>query len=135
MPSVVALSPLAVPELGDRVRFVAGDVFSAVPAGGDLYVLASILHNWKDQQALTILRHCREAVAKGGRIFLLERSMPESGICAAAFGDLCMLAMTGGRERTEGDWRKLSAAAGLTLTKACAVSDSEISVLVCEVNR
>ncbi len=135
LPSVVALSPLAASELSDRVRFVGGDVFSAVPTGGDLYVLASILHNWDDQRALAILRRCREALAKGGRIFLLERSMPESGICAAAFGDLCMLAMTGGRERTQGDWRRLSAAAGMTLTKTCAVSDSEISVLVCEVNR
>jgi hypothetical protein len=134
LPSVVALSPLAESELSDRVRFVGGDVFRAVPTGGDLYVLASILHNWDDQQALTILRRCREAVARDGRIFLLERSMPESGICAEAFGDLCMLAMTGGRERTQGDWSKLSAAAGLTLTTACAVSDSEIKVLVCEVN-
>lgn len=135
LPSVVALSPLAGPEFSDRVRLTGGDIFRAVPAGGDLYVLASILHNWNDQQALIILGRCREAVAESGRIFLLERSMPESGICAAAFGDLCMLAMTGGRERTEGDWRKLSAAAGLRLASARAVPDSEISVLVCEVNR
>ena len=41
----------------DRVELVGGDFFEQVPAGGDLYLLKSILHDWHDQRALQILRN------------------------------------------------------------------------------
>jgi hypothetical protein len=37
--------------LSDRARFVAGDFFAEVPAGGDAYVLKSVLHDWVTRSA------------------------------------------------------------------------------------
>jgi O-methyltransferase domain len=37
--------------VAERCRLEGGDFFAAVPAGGDLYLMKSVLHNWDD-------RHC-----------------------------------------------------------------------------
>ena len=132
LPEVLALSPLRGTPEGSRVTLAPGDVFEAVPGGGDLYVVASILHDWKDEQAAVILARCRAAMRPGARLFLLERVLPESGSCPAAFADLWMMAMTGGRERTREHWRRLIASSDLRLSGVHAVDGSEISLLACE---
>ena len=48
--------------VGDRVEFVAGDFFKAVPAIADAIILKSIIHDWDDARSITILRNCREAL-------------------------------------------------------------------------
>jgi hypothetical protein len=131
LPEVLALSPLGGTPEGSRVTFAPGDVFDAVPGGGDLYVLASVLHDWDDEQAAVILARCRAAMKSGARLFLLERVLPESGSCPAAFADLWMLAMTGGLERTREHWRRLLANAGLRLCGDHAANGTEISLLAC----
>ena len=45
--------------VADRCRLVGGDFFEAVPGGGDLYVLAVVVHDWTDEPATAILRSCR----------------------------------------------------------------------------
>ncbi len=52
----------------DRCEPVAADILEGVPAGGDAYVLAQIIHDWPDEQALAILRACHAAMAPGARI-------------------------------------------------------------------
>ena len=46
--------------LTGRATFTAGDFFSAIPEGGDVYLMKSVLHNWDDEAAVRILRKCRE---------------------------------------------------------------------------
>jgi hypothetical protein len=67
----------------------------------------------------------------GAGLFLLERVLPGSGSGPAAFADLWMLAMTGGRERTRDHWRRLLTRAGLRLSGIHAVNGSEVSLLAC----
>ena len=52
-PEVIAAAPAA-----DRIQFVAGDFLSSVPAGGDVYVLSHVLHDWDDTSAGRILDSC-----------------------------------------------------------------------------
>jgi len=35
-------------EIARRIQFVPGNFLEGVPAGGDLYILKSILHDWND---------------------------------------------------------------------------------------
>jgi O-methyltransferase domain len=49
----------------DRCDLVGGNFLAEVPAGGDAYVLASIIHDWPDEQAVAILRACHRAMAPG----------------------------------------------------------------------
>src|SRR5690242_15919436 len=68
-PNIIAHAEAAIAENGltDRTRTVGGNFFEQVPAG-DLLLLKFILHDWSDQECITILQKCREALAPGGRI-------------------------------------------------------------------
>lgn len=106
--------------LAERCGFQAGDFFDAVPAGGDVYLLKSIIHDWNDARSRQILERCREAMHPKARLLVLEWIVPErvgpneAGIVGT---DLNMLVMVGGQERTEPEYRELLASAGLRTTR------------------
>lgn len=102
--------------LADRCTFVGQDFFDALPTGGDLYVLNSVLHDWGDREATTILRRCAEAVGNTGRVVLIEETGTGGGEDAGfAEMDLRMLVLCGGRERNLDGYAAIAAAAGLTI--------------------
>jgi ubiquinone/menaquinone biosynthesis C-methylase UbiE len=105
-------------ELRERCELVAGDFFKSVPDGGDAYILKWIIHDWDDEQSIAILKNCRRAMAPNGKLLLVEAIVPPGNEPSfSKWLDLNMLVMTGGRERTEGEYRNLFRAAGLELTQ------------------
>lgn len=115
--------------LSDRCETEGGDFFEAVPEGGDAYVMKWIIHDWDDERALTILRNVRRAVPDSARLLLCEQVVPEGGgPSPAKMMDLQMLVMTGGRERTETEYRELLKKAGFELTRVVATK-SLVSVV------
>jgi len=109
-------------QLTARCRFVGGDFFSAVPAGGDVYLIKSVIHDWDDSHSLSILRACATAMAPTARAVVVEVLVPSAAGASPldqmiAGTDLNMLVNTGGRERTETAYRELCAAAGLRVTR------------------
>jgi predicted O-methyltransferase YrrM len=108
---------LAAADVGDRCNCVAGDLFEAVPAGGDLYFLSNIIHDWDDERAVVILRNCRRAMPPGSLLLIREQVLPEGAEPSLAKRtDMIMLALTGGRQRTESEFRSLLHQADLLLT-------------------
>jgi len=103
----------------NRCKVVSGDFFDSVPEGGDAYLLSNVIHNWDDDNAVQILGRCRAAMANTGRVLIAEPVLPENAAPSMAkFADLGMLLMTsGGRERTEAEYRTLCDRAGLRLTR------------------
>ncbi|HYF16099.1 MAG TPA: methyltransferase [Phycisphaerales bacterium] len=109
--------------VAERCAFVAGDFFKAVPAGADAYLLKSVLHDWDDAECAAILGRCREAMTARSRLLVVEQVMPDApGTTrvdqALARSDLMMLVAHGSCERTEGEYRRLLAGAGLQLDRA-----------------
>lgn len=103
--------------LAPRWAAAAGSFFDRVPPA-DAYLLKSILHDWPDDRCLEILRTCRAGLRPGGVVLVVETVVGRPGFeVAAAFSDLNMLVMPGGRERTEEQYAALFAAAGLELTR------------------
>ena len=99
-----------------RCQAVAGDFFAAVPPGGDAYLMRHIIHDWDDGKSLTILRNCRKVMTPAARLLLIETVIPAGNDpCFAKVLDLTMLAIPGGLERTEAEYRALFAAAGFRL--------------------
>jgi len=99
----------------DRVTTVAASFFDEVPEGGDIYLLARILHDWDDEDCRSILRACRKAMATDTKLMVVERVLPdEPAPSLAGLWDLQMLAVTGGRERTLGHYGRLFADTGFT---------------------
>ncbi len=123
-PDVVerAKKEIAASGLGARCRAVAIDFFREVPGGADAYVLKHVIHDWDDERARTILANCRRVVPPNGRLLLVEGvyppridGSPESR--GAAANDVNMLVSTGGRQRSEAEFRSLYSAAGFRLTR------------------
>jgi SAM-dependent methyltransferase len=109
--------------LRDRVSVVGGDFFVSVPPA-DLYVLSHIVHDWDDARSVRLLRVCREAVQPQGRLLIVEKYIPEPMVRGAVppGTDVNMLVLTGGRERTEGEYRALLGAAGWRLERVLPTS-------------
>lgn len=117
---------LAEQGLVERCRIVAGDFFTSVPEGGDVYLLKSVLHDWDDATCGTILRNCRAAMGPGARLgivdFLLpDRMTAEPALLPAALLDLIMLTYAGGRERTRRDFEAILSEAGLRLDRVTSL--------------
>jgi hypothetical protein len=99
---------------GDRMEFVAGSFFEAVPAG-DSYILSAILHDWSDDRADEILRTVRRAASPAARLLVIESVVADGNEPQGSkWLDLLMLVL-GGRERTAPEWRALLADAGFAV--------------------
>ncbi|MFD9203851.1 methyltransferase, partial [Streptomyces anthocyanicus] len=94
-----------------------------------------ILHDWTDDECTTILRNVRAAIPDSGRVLVLERVLPPqvtpgSRQDATTFLlDLHMMVVTGGKERTEQEYRALLEAAGFSLDRTVALPDSDFRVM------
>ncbi len=73
--------------VASRCKVLAGDFFEGLPAGADAHVLKSVIHDWNDDRALTILKACRRALKPGGTLLLVERLSPERVAVDAGTGD------------------------------------------------
>jgi hypothetical protein len=105
--------------VADRCEVVEGSFFEAVPPGCDAYLVKSILHDWDDAASVQILRRIREATSATSVVLIVERIVNDAEPSAvAAMSDLNMLIMTGGRERSIGQWRALTDAAGFEITRS-----------------
>jgi hypothetical protein len=101
-----------------RASFIPGDFFGAIPPGGDLYLLKSVIHNWNDADATNILRGCRRAMADDARLIVIERVIPAGNVPSeATLFDINMLVVLGSQERTEPEYRALFDAAGFALAR------------------
>jgi hypothetical protein len=115
--------------IAERCEAIAGDFFESVPSGGYAYILKWIIHDWDDERSVTILKNCHRAMAENGRLLLVEAVVPDgSEPHFSKFIDLNMLVMTGGRERTEDEYRTLFEASGFRLTRIIP-TESPMSII------
>ncbi|TMC08489.1 MAG: methyltransferase [Chloroflexi bacterium] len=119
----------------ERCEIVAGDLFESVPAGGDAYLLSRVLQDWDDDRCARALGNCRDAMAPGTALLILERVIPPEDRAARGDGalsllwDLHLLMAAGGRERTLPQYRALLDGAGLRLESAAGLP-LEMTLLV-----
>jgi len=114
-PAAAAARTLAHVGVAERCEIVVGSFFGPLPAGADAYLLSGVVHDWDDEHALAIVRRCAEAAGPTGRVLVIEEGLNEHGAGAELRTEmnLRMLAYTGGRERTLGEFERLAAHAGL----------------------
>jgi hypothetical protein len=95
-----AVIDLIVPlQLHPHGRYIGMDFREKWAHSADAIILARILHDWSDEEAVIILRQAVSNLQANGRIYLLEMLLPEHNGQGGLL-DLNMLVMTGGRERT-----------------------------------
>ena len=124
-----AKTRLAESGLANRCKIVGGDFFQSVPEGADAIIMKWIIHDWNDEQSVAIMKNCHRALPENGKLILVEAVVPStSEPHFSKFIDLNMLVMTGGRERTAEEFRKLYEAAGFQLTRVVP-TESPFSVI------
>lgn len=115
--------------LDGRLEAVVCDFFEHVPAGGDVYMMSHILHDWTDEQCRRILHNCRQAMQKEARLLIVEIVVPPGNAPSIAkLLDLEMLVMAGGRERTEEEFQQLLEFSGFSVSRVIPTAES-ISVI------
>ncbi|KAI6697385.1 hypothetical protein NL676_017504 [Syzygium grande] len=111
LPHVVATAPAH-----DGVEHVGGNMFDAIPKA-DAVFLKWILHDWGDEDCVKILRNCRKAIAssdqKLGKLIIVDLVLlGQNGDSlfedvSVRFDLLMMAHQSGGKERTEAEWKEL----------------------------
>jgi hypothetical protein len=131
LPHVVKDAPalLGAAGMSDRVATAAGDFFGAVPTGGDAYVLSHVVHDWSEEQCLTILGNIRKAIKPSGRLLIVEMVLPPGDVAhPGKMLDMVMLVVPGGQERTSVEYEALLAKAGFRVERVVP-TESAVSVV------
>jgi hypothetical protein len=107
--------------VADRCRLHPGDLF-APPPPADLYLLASVLHDWDDDHAARILAALGQSATRNTRLRIFEMLLPtDTTPHRARMSDVLMLLMfDGARERTAGHYRVLLERTGWHLEQVVA---------------
>jgi hypothetical protein len=133
LPNVVpaARDQIMARDLDKRCNVIECDFFREIPAGGDAYLMSNILHDWKDDHCLKILRNCRRAMKPGSKLLIVETIIPQGN--AFSIGkllDLEVFVMGGGCERTEDEFRCLLEECGFKHLRIIPTEEG-ISVIEC----
>lgn len=115
--------------LADRCEVIPGSFFDGVPSGADAYLLKHVIHDWNDERAAAILEQCRAATPAAGKLLIVEGVYPERidqsfQSRGAAANDVNMLVCTGGRQRSEAEFRELLTASGFQMTRVVPTQSS-----------
>jgi hypothetical protein len=117
-----------------RCELIAADLTKSVPAGADVYMIKHVLHGRQDGDAITILKNCRAVIPQNGSLLIIEFILPplvshaDPQLEGHLMSDLNMLAVTGGKERSEREWRTLLEASGFILTGVYPVGGDNLMV-------
>ncbi|MFL6118535.1 methyltransferase [Actinophytocola sp.] len=133
-PSGVAEAPGVIEEAGlsDRCEVVAGDFFSSVPEGGDLYIIKSVFQDWDDEPAAKLLRTVRAHMPSGAKLLIVGSVLTDTAGTdepVMFLTDANMLVTAGGRERTESEFRSLLASTGFTVEFVARNAAGPLSVI------
>ncbi|KAJ7965550.1 O-methyltransferase [Quillaja saponaria] len=102
-----------------NLKYVGGDMFQAIPPANAI-LLKWILHDWSDEECVTILKKCKDAIitsnGKKGKVIIIDMVMDNKGdhesVETQLFYDLLMMVLFNGKERNEKEWAKIISAAG-----------------------
>ena len=115
--------------MADRLSIDTGSFFERVPAGGDAYLLSHVIHDWNEDQCLTILGNCRKVMPPQGRLLIVESVLPPGDTMhEGKMLDMVMLLAPGGEERNEEEYRALLGKAGFRLSRVVP-TNSAVSVI------
>ncbi len=131
MPHVAREAPALLERNGvaDRVTIESGSFFESVPEGGDAYILSHIIHDWNEEQCLTILGNVRRAMKPDGRLLIVEFVLPEDDTPhLGKLADMVMLIVPGGQERTAAEYDALLSKARFKMTRVIP-TESPVSIV------
>jgi acetylserotonin N-methyltransferase len=133
LPAVIPLARevIAKSSVADRVEVTEGNFFDDPLPDGDLYVLARILHDWKESAIRILLNRIFETMRRGGTLLIAEKFLWEdkSGPIWLQLQSLCLLAIAEGKERTLSEYKTLLEEAKFRVLEGKVIDKSPLDVL------
>lgn len=114
----------------------SGDFLDCIPSGADAYLLKNVIHDWSEEDSVTLLKNVAAAIRKAGhgRLLIIEHVIEEGD--AFSFGkwlDVNMMVVTKGKDRTRHEYEELIARAGLKVQRVIkTLAPRSIIECVCE---
>lgn len=105
-------------EIANRCILTGGNFLTSVPKGGDLYIISSVLMDWSNEDCITILQNCYNAMAPNGKVLIIEPLI--DNLNDQTFGkslDMIMLLETSGRIRDKEEWSTVLNAANFSINR------------------
>jgi len=127
IPSVIQTARKIIQSRGleDRCQAVECDFFKKIPSGSDAYLMSNILHDWSDEQCRIILTNCHRAMKTESKLLVVEMVIPPGNEPSVVkLLDLEMLVITGGRERTEPEFKNLFESSGFKFSRIIPTRES-----------
>ncbi|KAJ5403403.1 hypothetical protein N7509_003274 [Penicillium cosmopolitanum] len=117
LPSVIEGARKSKDLLSSGIKTEEYDFFETQPVrGARAYFMRTVLHDWPDKQAVSILGRVREAMGSESVLLISETLLPDSGaLLPSVISDMQMMGSFASLERTEDQWRSLLDASGLKL--------------------
>ncbi|XP_062105909.1 trans-resveratrol di-O-methyltransferase-like [Humulus lupulus] len=121
-----------------NLNFVEGDMFKKVPTANAV-LLKWILHDWSDEEAVIILKNCREAIwskDKGGKVIVIDMIIDESPKLESKsaetqlYFDMVMMINVTGRERNRKEWENLFLVAGFSHYKITTIEGQGLRSII-----
>nr|XP_055027570.1 acetylserotonin O-methyltransferase 2 [Misgurnus anguillicaudatus] len=131
LPDVIQSALRHFAQEGDTIRFQEGDFFDGEIPSADLYILARIVHDWKDDKNLKLLRKIHTACNTGGGVLIAEALLFENrrGPTVAQMFSLNMLVQTEGKEHPPSHYTHLLNEAGFRDVQVCRTGKSYDAIL------
>ena len=131
LPEVIDRAAVALENKGftDRIDLVPGDFFETIPVEADIYLVSRVLHDWNDEECISILKNIGSSARHDSRLLIGEcvigePNVPNFGVIA----DMIMLSLLSGEERRESEFERLFDAAGFEMTRVIP-TESKMSLL------
>jgi hypothetical protein len=118
LPEVVSnASVLVTSKFADRCRVIGGDVLGSITTSGDIFIIKRVIMGFSNENATKVLRNCRAVMHLHSKVLVIDPMLP-NGVEPHynRLTDLLMMAVPGGRCRTEAEFRELFAGAGMSVT-------------------
>jgi hypothetical protein len=98
------------PDPGEKLSVVGGNFFTDRMPKADGYLLMNIIHDWADAESIQILSAIRRDMPQAARVLVIETVVPPTpGPHLSKELDIAMMALPGGKERTEEEYADLAA--------------------------
>jgi ubiquinone/menaquinone biosynthesis C-methylase UbiE len=106
--------------LSEKITAYAGSFFDSIPSGFDAITIKNALHNWRDDDAIKILRTIRAALEPGKKLIIIEYLTMRGKKTTKAFAaiDIYLLGISNGGERTEEEFEYLLNQSGFMVVRA-----------------
>uniref|UniRef100_A0AAY4AB45 Acetylserotonin O-methyltransferase n=1 Tax=Denticeps clupeoides TaxID=299321 RepID=A0AAY4AB45_9TELE len=131
LPNVVQVAKRHFSEGDAAVHFQEGDFFDGDIPAADLYILARIIHDWKEDKCLQLLKKNHSCCPPGGGVLLVESLLFENrrGPIMAQIFSLNMLVQTEGKEHPPSYYMQLLNRAGFQEVQVCRTGKSYDAIL------